>query len=238
MVDGFSNENQAGSPGGTQSSSDAEDVPQWAKDLQKQVQEIAGQTRALQSGKDTRFQKLENQVAEAQSTFAQAFQYAQNFQDPQEAERAWFIDQQISAAKSGQPALQDYGQAQGQLGDANPNQPVPGDVDVQLLQSYGVDPTSAEYLNFIRQGKSGLEAALAIVANRSSSNPPGSATGASGGSGGDTTSNTTQQEVLRQQYTEELDAAQKMSGGVLRPNDLYRLQVKYAGLGLTGLGIQ
>jgi hypothetical protein len=227
--------NLPGSQGGSQSNSADPEVPQWAKDLQAQVAEIAGQQRALQSGKDKRFQQLESQVAEAQSTFSQAFEYAQKFQDPQEAERAWFIDQQISAQRQGLAQAQDGQTAQFA---GNEQAVVPGDVDPSLLQSYGVDPTSAEYLNHIRAGKSGLEAALAIVAKRNAANPEGSATGVSGGQGGQTTSQTTQQAVLQEQYEAELTEAAKMTHGVLKPNDLYRIQVKYAGLGLKGLGLQ
>jgi hypothetical protein len=228
--------NQPGSQGGSQSNSADPEMPQWAKDLQSQVAEIAGQQRALQSGKDRRFERLENQVAEAQSTFAQAFEYAQSFQDPKEAERAWFIDQQIAAQQQGYREQAQAGQNYGPAG--NETEVVPGDVDPSLLQSYGVDPTSAEYLNHIRAGKSGMEAALAIVAKRNAGNPEGSATGASGGTGGTTTSQTTQQAVLKEQYEAELDQAAKLTHGVLKPNDLYRIQVKYAGLGLQGLGIQ
>lgn len=227
--------NLPGSQGGSQSNSADPEMPQWAKDLQSQVAEIAGQTRALQSGKDRRFQQLENQVAEAQSTFSQAFEYAQTFQDPKEAERAWYIDQQIAAQRQG---LQQASGDKSQFPAGNEGPAIPGDVDPSLLQSYGVDPTSAEYLNHIRAGKSGMEAALEIVAKRNAAADPGDATGVSGGTGGQTTSQTTQQAVLQEQYEAELDQAAKITNGVLKPGDLYRIQVKYAGLGLLGLGLQ
>lgn len=227
--------NLPGSGEGTQSTSDISEMPEWAKqftaDIQKQVAEIAGQQRALQGNKDKRFDQIQNELAEAQSTFEQAFGYAKKFQDPQEAERAWFIDQQIAASKrQGTPGSESQGFPGG-----TEDQAIPGNVDPSLLQAYGVDPASAEYLNYIRQGKSGIEAALAIVSKREARNPEGSATGASGGAGGTTTSQTTQQQVLKDQYIAELDAAAKLTNGVLKPNDLYRIQVKYAGLGLANV---
>ena len=208
------------------------EMPEWAKKLDAKVEEALGQARAAQSGKDqlqAGQANLQNQLDEAQSTFAEAAQYLGQYQDPVEAERNWFIDQQMKQSRLGTQegdALAQQNQVlAGQESDA-------GAVD---LKQYGVDPQSPEYLEQVRLGKVGFEAALATLAAQQTQNVEGNATGASGGAGGSSASTTTQQQVLRDQYNVELDEAQKLSQGVLRPNDLFRIQTKYAQLGLTDL---
>ena len=220
-----------GSENQAQSSANAEtEMPQWAKDLNAKVDEALGQARAAQSGRDS----LQHQLNEAQSTFERAFDYAKKFEDPAEAERAWFIDQQIAQQKANQQ--QNQGLSQQTTGVA-PEQSVAGTVDPELLKQYGVDPQSPEYLAQVQAGKVGLEAALAIVAARQTQNVEGGATGASGGTSGASASTTTQQQVLLDQYNAELDAAASQTRGVLKPDALFQIQKKYAGLGLQGLGM-
>ena len=206
------------------------EMPEWAKQLQKETAEALAQARAAQSGKDQLAagqQNLQTQLDEANLTFATAAKYLGVDQDPAEAERNWFIDQQIKQSRlepQGNDALAQQNQAQaGQGADA-------GTVD---LSQYGVDPQSPEYLEQVRQGKVGFEAALAVLAAKQTQNVDGSATGASGGAGGSSASATTQQQVLRDQYNVELDEAVKLTAGVLKPNDLFRIQSKYAQLGLS-----
>lgn len=224
--------NQPGSQGATQSAVNAEtEMPDWAQKLMEQVAEISGQQRALQREQDQRVSGLQKQFDEAQSTFANAFEYAKKFEDPAEAERAWWIDQQIAQSRANQGKQDAI--AQQNVGSGNPNLSGAGEVSPELLKQYGVDPQSAEYLEQVRQGKVGFEAALAIVAQRQAAvAQEGVATGASGGSGGSTTSTTTQQQVLRDQYTAELDEAQANNHGVLTPHALFSIQEKYAKLGL------
>ena len=216
-----------------QSATNAEtEMPEWAKTLNAKVDEALGQARAAQSGKDqlqAGQANLQNQLDEAQSTFAEAAQYLGEYANPVEAERNWFIDQQMKQSRSvnqeNNPNAQQNQNLAGEGSDA-------GAVD---LKQYGVDPQSAEYLAQVKQGKVGLEAALATLAAQQTQNAEGDATGASGGAGGSTTSTTTQQQVLLDQYNAELDEAVKLTQGVLKPNDLFRIQTKYAQLGLTNL---
>ena len=208
------------------------EMPEWAKKLETKVDEALGQARAAQSGKDqlqAGQANLQNQLDEAQSSFAEAAQYLGKYQDPVEAERNWYVDQQMKQSRQGNqennPNVQQNQTLAGQGPDA-------GEVD---LKQYGVDPQSAEYLEQVRQGKVGLEAALATLAAQQTSNVAGDATGASGGTGGTSASTTTQQQVLQDQYNAELDEAVKLTKGVLKPNDLFRIQSKYAQLGMTNL---
>jgi hypothetical protein len=228
---GQGSENPAeGSENQKQSSANAEtEMPQWAKDLNSKVDEALGQARAAQSGKD----QLQAQLNEAQSTFESAFDYAKKFEDPAEAERAWFIDQQIAQSRANQKQGQELSQQNdqslaGQSSDA-------GTVDPELLKSLGVDPQSPEYLAQVQQGKVGYEAALNVLAAQQTQNVEGAATGASGGAGGASASTTTQQQVLRDQYNAELDEAAKLTYGVLKPQALFQIQTKYAELGLQDL---
>ena len=226
-----------GSGGANQSNVNTEaEMPEWAVQLNAKVDEALGQARAAQSGGDqlqAGQQKLEQQLNEAESTFAEAAKYLGKYQDPAEAERNWFIDQQMKQSRAGN---QEY----------NPNvqqntNPLAGNssgadlVDPEKLIAYGVDPTTPEYLEQVKAGKVGFEAALAVISARQIANVEGAATGASGGAGGATTSETTQQQVLRDQYNAELDDAQKQNRGVLHPNSLYNIQVKYSQLGLKDL---
>ena len=208
------------------------EMPEWAVELQKETKEALAQARAAQSGKDQLAAgqlNLQTQLDKAQSTFAEAAQYLGEYANPAEAERNWWIDQQMKQSRSENqevdPNVQQNQTLAGQGADA-------GEVD---LTQFGVDPQSAEYLEQVRQGKVGFEAALNVLAARQTQNVEGNATGASGGAGGTTASTTTQQQVLLDQYNVELDEAVKLTKGVLRPNDLFRIQSKYAGLGLTNL---
>lgn len=209
------------------------EIPQWAIELQKNVGELTGHVRTLQSGKDKGITNIQKQLDNQSDVFAQALEYGQKYSDPAEAERNWFIDQQIAQAKSGQ------GTAPGSAG-AQQNQTLAGAssdaeiVDPELLKTYGVDPTSAEYLDQVSKGKVGFEAALAIVTARNTQTIEGAATGASGGSGTAGAGETAQQ-VLRDQYNQALDEAQKVSGGVLQPLQLYNIQEEYVKKGLEGL---
>ena len=152
-----------------------------------------------------------------------------------EAERNWFVDQQIVAAKQVQKLTGNEANVQqndplaGQSSDA-------GVVDPELLKTLNVDPQSAEYLTQVSLGKVGSDAALAVLAARNTQqNPEGAATGASGGSGTGGPSET-QQQVLRDQYNLALDTAQKESGGVLQPIRLYQIQEEFSKKGLVGIG--
>jgi hypothetical protein len=217
-----------------QSSANAEtEMPDWAKQWTEQqnakIDEALGQARAAQSGRD----KLQAQLNEAQSTFAKGFEAAKTFESSAEAERAFWIDEQMrqsreQAGGDNSNAQQNDKSLAGQSSGA-------GTVDPELLKTLGIDPQSPEYLEQVRLGNVGNVAALNILAARQTQNVEGSATGASGGAGGSTASTTTQQQVLRDQYNEELDAAQKLTGGVLKPNALYQIQQKYANLGLQDL---
>ena len=237
VVDAQGNPIAKGSGDNTQSANSTEtEMPDWAKKLDAKVDEALGQARAAQSGGDQLKAgqlNLQNQVAEAQSTFAQAAEYLKENANPAEAERNWYIDQQMkqSRAENQGPdanAQQNNNTLAGAGSDAEL-------VDPDVLKTYGVDPQSPEYLEQVKAGKVGWEAAMAVLSARQVAGITGDATGASGGAGGSTTSTTTQQQVLRDQYNKELDEAQKLNRGVLHPNSLYTIQVKYAQLGLTDL---
>ena len=227
-----------GSGDNTQAATSTEtEMPEWAKKLEAKVDEALGQARAAQSGGDQLKAgqlNLQNQVDEAQSTFADAAKYLGEYANPAEAERNWFVDQQMKQSRAenqgnNPDAQQNANALAGKGSDADL-------VDPELLKKEsGVDPQSAEYLEQVKLGKVGFEAALAVVSARQVAGLEGAATGASGGAGGSTTSTTTQQQVLRDQYKAELDEAQKQNRGVLHPNSLYTIQVKYAQLGLTDL---
>ena len=238
VVDAQGNPIAKGSGDNTQSASGTEtEMPEWAVQLQKETKEALAQARAAQSGGDqlqAGQQKLEQQLNEAESTFAEAAKYLGKYQDPAEAERNWFIDQQMKQSREGNQGNNANAQQNANtLAGASSGAEL---VDPELLKTqYGVDPQSAEYLEQVKTGKVGFEAALAVLSARQVANLEGAATGASGGAGGSTTSETTQQQVLRDQYNAELDDAQKANRGVLHPNSLYTIQVKYAQLGLKDL---
>lgn len=220
-----------------QSSGSAEtEMPEWAKQLNAKVDEALGQARAAQSGKDqlqAGQQKLENQLNEAQSTFAEAAKYLGQYADPVEAERNWFIDQQMRQSRAEQPGADPLAQQNANAVAGASSGAVT--VDTELLKSMGVDPQSPEYLEQVNQGKVGYEAAMNVLAARQTQQQEGMATGASGGAGGASTSSTTQQQVLRDRYEAELDEAAKLTHGVLKPQALYTIQAKYADLGLEEL---
>lgn len=209
------------------------EIPQWAIDLQKNVGELTGHVRTLQSGKDKGITNIQKQLDNQSDVFAQALEYGQKYSDPAEAERNWFIDQQIAQAKSGQEI------APGSVG-AQQNDTLAGassgavNVDPELLKQLDIDPTSPEYLAQVSAGKVGNEAALAVLAARNTQTIEGAATGASGGSGTGGAGETAQQ-VLRDQYNTALDEAQKASGGVLQPLQLYQIQEQFTKKGLEGL---
>jgi hypothetical protein len=223
-----SDANQNGNP--KQSSANPEtEMPQWAVDLNAKVDEALGQARAAQSGKD----QLQHQLDEAQSTFESAFEYAKKFEDPVEAERAWYVDQQIAQSRANQGGQENLSQQNDQSLAGQSSDAVT--VDTELLKSMGVDPQSAEYLEQVRLGKVGYEAAMNVLAARQTQAGEGDATGASGGAGGSTTSTTTQQQVLLDQYHTELDEAAALTHGVLKPQALFQIQSKYAKLGLVSV---
>lgn len=211
------------------------EMPQWAIDMQKGVEELTGHVRNLQSGKDKGINNIQKQVDSQSDTFAQALEIAKKYDDPAEAQRVWWIEQQMKAEQQAQNLGGDNANAQqnqslaGQSSDAEL-------VDPELLKTLDVDPASAEYLNQVSLGKVGNEAALAVLAARNTQQQQeGAATGASGGTG---SSGTTQpaQQVLRDQYNEALDKAQKEAGGVLLPLALYGIQEEFTKKGLEGLG--
>ena len=209
------------------------EMPQWAIDLQKGVQELTGHVRTLQSGKDKGITNIQKQLDNQTDVFAQALEYGQKYSDPAEAERNWFIDQQIAQAKQGEGTAPGSESAQQNQALAGVNSDA-GLVDPDLLKQLDIDPTSAEYLNQVSLGKVGNEAALAVLAARNTQTIEGAATGASGGSGTGGAGETAQQ-VLRDQYNLALDEAQKASGGVLQPLKLYQIQEQFTKQGLEGL---
>ena len=238
VVDAQGNPIAKGSGENTQSATSTEtEMPEWAKKLDAKVDEALGQARAAQSGGDQLKAgqlNLQNKIEQAESTFAEAAQYLGKYSDPAEAERNWFIDQQMKQSRELNQGNDPNAQQNiNTLAGAGSGAEL---VDPELLKTqYGVDPQSAEYLEQVKTGKVGFEAALAVLSARQVANLEGAATGASGGAGGSTTSETTQQQVLRDQYNAELDDAQKANRGVLHPNSLYTIQVKYAQLGLKDL---
>ena len=210
--------------------------PQWAKDMQKGMEELTGHVRTLQSGKDKGIANVQKQVDSQADTFAQAFELAKKYDDPAEAKRSWWIDQQILSQEQAQKLATGVG--------AQSNQTVAGDdsgavlVDPELLKQLEIDPTSAEYLKQVSDGKVGNEAALAVLAARSTQQTSeGAATGASGGSGSGGAGAPAQQ-VLRDEYNAALDTAQKEAGGVLQPLALYQIQDAFQKKGLEGLGFK
>lgn len=207
------------------------EVPQWAVEMQKQMEETTNQVRALQSGKDKGINNLQKQLDEQSASFAEIFELGKKYDNPAEAERDWFIDQQIKAAKQGNQ-YNPFDVSAPQNQDMATQNSEAGTVDPELLKQYGVDPQSPEYLEQVRQGKVGLEAALAVVTARQTQNLDGGATGASGGSGGSSASNATAQQVLRDEYNAALDEAQKQNGGVLPALKLYQIQEEYQKKGL------
>jgi hypothetical protein len=206
----------------------SEEMPDWAKKLNAKVDEALGQARAAQSRTD----QQAGQLAETQSSFASMAQYLERYPDPAEAERNYNMDQFLASQRQNQPGALD---AQQNVTDQASQGNVADDVDPNLLKQYNVDPQSAEFLALRKDGKSGFEAAMQIVSARNVQGAEGAATGASGGAGSGGPP-ATAQEVLRSQYQEALDNAQKASGGVLRPHQLYAIQEEYANKGLTDTG--
>ena len=214
-------------------SSTETEMPQWAIDLNKNVDELTGHVRSLQGDKDKGIANVQKQLDSQADTFAQALEYGKKYEDPVEARRNWFVDQQIAQQTQTPPAGSDGAQENNPLAGQSSDAVI---VDPDLLKTLDVDPTSAEYLNQVSLGKVGYEAAMSVLAARNTQqNPDGSSTGVSGGTGTSGPSET-QQQVLRDQYNQELDATQKASGGVLQPLALYQIQEKYSKQGLEGLG--
>jgi hypothetical protein len=204
--------------------------------LNERLDNVEAQQRGKQSDTDRGYNNLKKQLDEQAGEFAKILEYGAKYDDPVDAERNYKMDQMLGYFDSltqgtdslAQISAQQKGGSAGQSSDA-------GNVDPEVLKRYGVDPQSPEYLAQVEQGKVGLEAALEIVAARQAGGAGDSATGASGGSGGGSASTATQQQVLRDQYNAELDEAAKLTHGVLKPQALYQIQVKYAGLGLQGV---
>jgi hypothetical protein len=209
------------------------EMPSWAAEIVENQKKLDAQVRSLQSGKDKGIANLQKELKETQGAFEEVFALGQKYDDPVEAKRNWWIDQQMRAQTQGADFL---GAASSQQNvDLAGQGSTAGNVDTELLKQYGIDPQSAEYAEQVKAGKVGLEAALAIMAARQIQQVGGAATGASGGGTGTSQSVATAQQVLRDQYNEELDNAQKASGGVLPALQLYKIQEKYHKLGLEGL---
>ena len=202
--------------------------------LNKRLDQIEGQQRALQSGKDRGIAGLQNEVHKMQDDFASILEYGKRYSDPVEAERNYRMDKFLQTADPRQQANQtdqrDDGLAAQNQANAN--------VDPSVLANYGVDPQSPEYLAQIKAGKSSFEAALAVASGKAQAmgqHGEGIASGAAGGTGTGSPANGQErnQTMLKSQYDKEVEDAAKAAGGYLSPRQLYFIQEKYVTNGLN-----
>jgi hypothetical protein len=195
--------------------------------INSRLSNLEGQQRALQSGKDRGIAGLQNEVQNIKTNFGEILEYGKRYSDPAEAERNWQIDQFLTKANENANGLQ--GNQSGE-GSAN-QQPNTANVNPDVLQQYGIDPQSPEYLAQIKSGKSSFEASLAVLASKQATGEQGEglASGASGGTGqsASLSGNKAQQAALKAQYDEEVQKTADGAGGYLSPRQLYFIQEKY-----------
>jgi hypothetical protein len=215
--------NQEGGAAGSSVNIEAETL----KKLLSRLDTLESQQKALQGDKDRGVHKVTKNQEELKKEFVKVRSYLETFKDPADAEWRYTVDQQLARREEqiGEP-----GNTPGENAPAKQNlQAV--EVDIEMLRKYGVDPQGPEYLEQVKGGLVGVEAALAVLAGKPAPSPkPNQATGASGGTGGSGAPETAQQ-VLQAQYVSALDKAQAEQG-FLTPMRLHQVQEEYRKKGL------
>lgn len=229
MTDMDGNRNLDANQGEGQTHSDGSadaDLLSTLNAINARLANLEGQQRALQSGKDRGIAGLQDQVHRMKSDFAEILEYGKRYADPTEAERNYKIDQFLSQTQAGASQNQGEQFSQGQATQGANN----ASIDPSILQSYGIDPRSPEYIAELQAGKSSFEATLAVMAKRAGAGAQeGVASGASGGAGaGMPQSNQERnQTAIKAQYDAEVDKMAEANGGYLSPRQLYFIQEKY-----------
>ena len=185
---------------------------------------VEQQQKALQGDKDRGVNEVRRDQKELGGQFAEIKELLEKY--PDDAEWRFKVNRLLES----EVPLVEPDDASKKKGLADPK-PKTDEVDPKLLEKYGVNPQSPEYLAQVKAGLSGYEAVMAVMSGTKPPEPKeGDATGASGGAGG-AGGVSTAQAVLKDQYTQALDKAQE-EFGFLSPSQLQIIDDEFAKKGL------
>ena len=185
---------------------------------------VEQQYKALQGDKDRGVSKALKGQEELSGQFAEIKELIEKY--PDDAEWRFKVNRLLES----EVPLVEPDDASKKKGLADPK-PKTDEVDPKLLEKYGVNPQSPEYLAQVKAGLSGYEAVMAVMSGTKPPEPKeGDATGASGGAGG-AGSVATAQAVLKDQYNQALDKAQE-EYGYLTPDQLQSIETDFRKKGL------
>ncbi len=195
------------------------------KVIEERFDAVEKQQQALQGNKDRGINEVRKDQDELKEGFAEFREYTEKYGD--DAEIRFQQDQTLQRLSKLADTLE---ATQREAAEAQQNLDAET-VDPKLLEKYGIDLQSPEYLEQVKGGLTGLDAVLATAKG---SKPPvqneGDATGASGGAGGSGTTQTAQA-ILKADYTKALDDAAK-EAGFLTPLQFQNIEDEYVKKGL------